>query len=33
MFTSSIVLAAELEVIKYWLKKTVGLSETTEIES
>ena len=33
MSTNSVALAAELEVIKQQLKKTTGLSKTTEIES
>jgi len=32
MSTNFVVSAAELEVIKQWLKKTAGLSENTEIE-
>ena len=32
MSTSSVVSAAELEVIKQWLKKTAGLGESTEVE-
>ena len=30
--TNSVVSAAELEVIKQWLKKTAGLGESTEVE-
>ena len=32
MSTNSIASAAELEVIKQWLKKTAGLGEITEVE-
>ena len=32
MSTNSVVFAAELEMIKQWLKKTAGLDETTEVE-
>ena len=32
MSTNSVVSAAELEVIKQWLKKTAGLSESAEVE-
>ena len=32
MSTNSVVSAAELEVIKQWLKKTAGLGESTEVE-
>ena len=32
MSTNSVVSAAELEVIKQWLKKTAGLGEVTEVE-
>ena len=32
MSTNSVASAAELEVIKQWLKKTAGLGEVTEIE-
>ena len=32
MSTNSVVSAAELEVIKQWLKKTAGLGEITEVE-
>jgi len=32
MSTNSIASAAELEVIKQWLKKTAGLGESTEVE-
>ena len=32
MFTNFIALAAKLEVIKQWLKRNAGLSETTKIE-
>ena len=32
MFTNSVASVAELEVIKQWLKKTVGLGEVTEVE-
>ena len=30
--TNSVASAAELEVIKQWLKKTAGLGESTEVE-
>ena len=30
--TNSVAFAAELEVIKQWLKKTAGLGEITEVE-
>jgi len=33
MSTNSVASAAELEVIKQWLKKTAGLGEITEVES
>jgi len=33
IFTNSITLVVELEVIKQWLNKTAGLSEITNIES
>ena len=33
MSTNFIALVAELKVIKQWLKKTVGFSETTEMKS
>ena len=33
IFTNSVVLTVELEVIKQWLKKTTSLSKTTEVES
>ena len=32
MSTNSVASAAELEVIKQWLKKTAGLGESTEVE-
>ena len=32
MSTNSVVSAAELEVIKQWLKKTAGLGDITEVE-
>jgi len=32
MSTNSVASAAELEVIKQWLKKTAGLSESAEVE-
>ena len=32
MSTNSVASAAELEVIKQWLKKTAGLNEITEVE-
>jgi len=32
MSTNSVASAAELEVIKQWLKKTAGLGEVTEVE-
>jgi len=32
MSTNSVASAAELEVIKQWLKKTAGLGERTEVE-
>ena len=32
MSTNSVASVAELEVIKQWLKKTAGLSESTEVE-
>ena len=32
MSTNFIALAAKLEVIKQWLKRNAGLSETTKIE-
>ena len=33
MSTNFIVLVAELKVIKQWLKKTIGFSETTKMKS
>ena len=33
MSTNSVASAAELEVIKQWLKKTAGLSGSIEVES
>ena len=33
MSTNSVASAAELEVIKQWLKKTAGLGESTEVEA
>ena len=32
MSTNSVASAAELEVVKQWLKKTAGLGEVTEVE-
>ena len=32
MSTNSVASAAELEVIKQWLKKTAGFGESTEVE-
>ena len=32
MSTNSVASAAELEVIKQWLKKTAGLGESTEVK-